>query len=71
MNNSDMPAMPLGDACVHQSNVNFPLSGLTKREAFVMAAMQGLCAYPGATNVEKMVRNAVFIADATLAELEK
>jgi len=50
--------------------------GFTKREAFAMAAMQGLLAanatYNGKTDDnESLSRNAIQVADALLAELEK
>jgi hypothetical protein len=50
--------------------------GLTKREAFAMAAMQGLLAskamYGGRTGGNKSLSiNAVQVADALLKELEK
>lgn len=67
MNNSDNAAFPT------QVNGGDLFGGLTKREAFVMAAMQGLCAnsYLAATPPEQISRYSVKIADATLAELEK
>lgn len=43
--------------------------GLTKREAFAMAAMQGFCA-DGSMNPSKIPDAAVKVADALLAELE-
>jgi len=65
MNNSDSPAMPIVDFA----------PGLTKREAFIMAAMQGLCANPNTNTTgqwqEKLAKDAVFIADVTLKEFEQ
>lgn len=71
--NGDMPAMPLpSENLAH---------GLSKRELFAMAAMQGLTSSPLET--EKLshaankslkvfvVEQAVVIADALLAELDK
>lgn len=67
MKNSDMPAYPVQDS-------GDMFSGLTVRQAFAMAAMQGLavCPIPGRHNLpESIAETAVKIADATLAELEK
>ena len=87
-NNGDLPAMPVlltetmvaamengAGAAVDR------ISGLTKREMFAMAAMQGFCAdivnvyenLCGADEVptDYLARQAVFAADALLAELEK
>ncbi len=46
-----------------------PQTGLTKREYFAAMAMQGLASVEG--NIEHMAHDAVKIADALLAELEK
>lgn len=46
-------------------------SGLTKRELFVMAAMQGLCAVRVYDNTGEISEAAIKIADATLAALEQ
>jgi len=51
--------------------------GLTKRELFAMAAMQGLCACDASPNYDKgphnvaIVERAVVLADRLLSELEK
>lgn len=45
---------------------NVPCAGLTKREAFTMAAMQGLCADRDLVNVDQIADSAVKIARATL-----
>jgi hypothetical protein len=74
MKNSDMPAMPMPDV----GDVAFaeqcrPLRGLTKREMFAMAAMQGLCAssIEGSHNRPEILSvDAVAHADALLAALE-
>lgn len=42
--------------------------GMTIRQQFVMAAMQGLCANPGINNIEAIASQASRIADAALAE---
>jgi hypothetical protein len=74
MKNSDMPAMPMPDV----GDVAFaeqcrPLRGLTKREMFAMAAMQGLLASLTADDdlsPRELARSAVVNADALLAALE-
>ena len=80
--NGDMPAMPNNNPETYPTPC--PLQwgyGLTKRELFAMAAMQGLTSSPLET--EKLshaankslkvfvVEQAVVIADALLAELDK
>jgi hypothetical protein len=45
-------------------------SGLTKREAFAMAAMQGLCSKDGYHTPQDLALDAVAQADALLAALE-
>lgn len=80
MKNADMPAMPIPDdsesggslpsAHIDENGAN----GLTKREEFAKAAMQGLCAnsIPGRHNIpENLAHEAVNYADALLAELER
>lgn len=48
------------------------MDGLTKREAFAMAIMQGMAAKGGQDcTAEGSVRDAVDLADALLAELAK
>lgn len=72
MKNADLPAMPFVEpnaAC----SVN---SGLTKREMFAMAAMQGLCAAHDqygrwSHDCECIAATAVAYADAVLFELDK
>jgi hypothetical protein len=65
MDNKDKPANP----CLHQPNE----LGLTKLEAFTMAAMQGLISNPGLESFEPhaFAHDAVVLAKATLAALEK
>ena len=67
MKNADMPAMPLplgSETVVGQQ-------GLTKREMFAMAAMQGLCNHSGDYHeFSHLASDAVNYADALLAELE-
>ena len=78
-----MPAMPMGktnsggywtkrdldDGYAEQCK---PAFGLTKREMFAMAAMQGICSNPDDRyTYEQLAGHAVKHADALLAELEK
>lgn len=67
MSNADLPAYP------SRFGPNSP--GLTKREAFALAAMQGFCANQSTTFTEASGRQiaeyAASHADALLAELEK
>ena len=70
MKNSDMPAMPieLSGFGMYAPEAHH---GLTKREMFAMAAMQGLCAHSGDYHkFEHLASDAVNYADALLAELE-
>jgi len=82
MKNADMPANPLSgnayddfeSAVNRNGGYNPECQGLTKREAFAMAAMQG-CLSGGLGSYDERVklrcRVAVEYADALLAELEK
>jgi hypothetical protein len=65
MNNKDKPANP----CLH----HYKNIGLTKLEAFTMAAMQGLISNPDLESFEPhaFAHDAVVLAKATLAALEK
>ena len=76
MKNGDLPAMPVEEGHLYQSrrdNGSWALGalGLTKREMFAMAAMQGIlsCDNSEFTNVAAI--SAVAHADALLAELER
>jgi hypothetical protein len=66
MNNADMPAAPVQDARRY-----YP--GLTKREAFAMAAMQGNLASPetAGAGAQEIAQWSVYQADALLFELAK
>lgn len=68
MENKDLPAYPILDP--HSA---YYREGLTKREAFAMAAMQGLCANPDyRTWSDEFVTNMIIgVTDRTLAELSK
>lgn len=68
MKNANLPAMPTQE--VHLDAYH----GLTKREMFAMAAMQGLLASLTADDYLipcELARSAVLDADALLAELER
>ena len=73
--NCDMPAMPQDDAIWCQRIGECPTlaTGLTKREMMAMTAMQGLAANSsgGYSDYKYMAKDAVRIADALLAELER
>lgn len=62
LKNADMPAMP---------TVMF--TGLTKREMFAMAALQGMLAHSGDSRYlpETIASSAMAYADALLAEMDK
>ena len=80
MKNANTPAYPSGEAYKSQSVPDGDWveckkgalhNGLTKREMFAMAAMQGLCAHSGDYHEFKhLAADAVNYADALLAELE-
>jgi hypothetical protein len=76
MNNADMPASPSKSV----SNTGSPYynallsDGLTKREHFAGMVIQGICAnrdYITEDWKEIIAKEAVYMADALLAELEK
>jgi hypothetical protein len=76
--NGDMPANPLRGAnnCIFdRADVDFfdrITIGLTKREAFAMAAMQGLIANSALRgSTEECSKSAVDYADSLLKELAK
>lgn len=74
MKNGNMPAMPTYE--LNGQNVLEDTSyGMTKREQFAMAAMQGLLANPDeqtvGMSVTKMIKFAVMNADELLAALEQ
>lgn len=76
MKNGNLPAMPIKGHCVDASGAfcgEVVMSqGLTKREMFAMAAMQGLCTQNMTfKNRQDLAITSVVIADALLAELEK
>ena len=77
MKNADMPAAATltydHNAAMNGIGVSVTDSiGLTKREMFAMAAMQGLCAHSGDYHeFSHLASDAVNYADSVLAELEK
>ena len=72
MSESNMPAFPS-----HGTMGEVVETGLTKREYFAGLAMQGICASPfqpeesGARAMQQDAANAVKMADALIAELER
>ncbi len=73
MKNGDLPAMPVSTSesiCQMTGTLKPEFAGLTKREMFAMAAMQGLFVKED-VNINNAARFAVEIADALLAELER
>lgn len=73
MKNADRPAFPLdGDQQSNWIQGYGSEYGMTKREEFIKAAMQGLCANPEYNgSIGGMAREAIARADATLEEMER
>lgn len=72
MKNADKPVYPVPERDYNKfSEHAAPWCGLTKREAFAMAAMQGILANRDPLNNYEMAKEAVNIANALLSELEK
>lgn len=80
MKNGDMPAMPMGKSATGSywqksdlddgyANQCRPAFGLTKREMFAMAAMQGLLSDPNMT-LTSAINVAVEAADLLLRRLD-
>ncbi len=71
--NGNLPAMPQthsDNLCQQTGTVKVEHAGLTKREMFAMAAMQGILS--NSSNVMSYcARDAVMMADELLAELER
>lgn len=72
LTNGDQPANPV----VETDNCINIVTGLTKREAFAMAAMQGMSSHPDFYNMSESFADTIVIdcvkfADALLKELEK
>lgn len=69
--NGDLPAMPIELSGFGQYAPEAH-AGLTKREMFAMAAMQGFCQINLTfKNKQSLAAQAVEVADALLAELER
>lgn len=77
MNNKDMPAYAVTgkDGPVRATQDGPPCIGVTKLEAFTMAALQGLCAntheFMMGKGSQGIALTAIEVAEAALAELEK
>ena len=84
MSNGNQPASPVVDTYGHSLDVTHSYMqkgslGLTKREAFAMAAMQNILSQYNpyeqggfdSSDYELTVKNAVGLADALLKELSK
>lgn len=70
MKNADKPAYPCESVIYQEGKSNKLVSydGLTKREMFAMAAMQGLCS--AFSDTAEIAERAVKVADQLLKELE-
>lgn len=82
MNNGDMPTNPVKDCAgtfIDENDFNGewlkqckPSIGLTKRESFAMAAMQGILSHSfGRGTPDELARQSIRCADALLEELAK
>lgn len=75
--NGDLPAMPaiMLIEVESSSGLKYELktecTGMTKREQFAMSAMQGLLAHESDREPKFIATDAVIMADALLAELER
>lgn len=72
MDNGKMPAMPF--EVVDETQSSRWWSGLTKREMMAISMMQGLISAWGqhdVTSADELASDAVMMADALLAELER
>lgn len=70
MNNADMPAMPVNELHQGDGSLWFQHMGLSKRELFAMAAMQGLMSRTDMGSEER-AQYAVENANELLAALSK
>ena len=75
MSNADEPAYPADTVIYREGDGTRRIvrGGMTIRQRFVMAAMQGLCADPNLTHMSAdcLAIRAIDTADATLAAMEK
>ena len=74
--NGDLPAMPLAYVVEYPTNIGYEKRdevcfGLTKREQFAMAAMQGILSCDNSEFPNVAAVGAVAHADALLEELER
>lgn len=70
MSNPNDPAYPIHIPADPgwKSSVDVTHKGMTIRQEFVMAAMQGLCARSSGLGFSETIKSAIEIADAALAE---
>lgn len=76
MKNGDLPAMPVPEQLLQDESGRYTIhqTGITKREMFAMAAMQGLVSSGMDWTLydhRDVSEQAVIMADALLAELKK
>ena len=74
LNNSDMPSSPVfrSDGFMARGNDGEKYRGLTKREAFAMAAMKGILSHSfGRGTPDELAIQSIKCADALLSELSK
>lgn len=72
MNNGDKPIVPMPYTNKDGSIQHDVYYGLTKREYFSAAAMQGLCSIPNTgITIEGIAKRSVQMADILLEELNK
>lgn len=65
------PAYAMPDTVYPNGQVQYGSGGLTVREAFIMAAMQGLLANSlFSYGAERLAKDSIEFADATLAAME-
>ena len=72
--NGDLPAMAVSTSesiCQMTGTLKAEFAGLTKREYFAALAMQGICASCPTISNSNIASEAVNLADALLAELER
>ena len=70
--NGDLPAMPVSyETGMMAAYSKAESVGLSKREMFAMAAMQGLLAHESDRAPKFIAVDAVIVADELLAELER
>jgi hypothetical protein len=71
MSNTSNPAYPVYKRMYENNQDKIDCKGLSKREAFAMAALQGILSNPMRANVgENPAKDAVLYADELLKQLE-